>query len=141
MINLTFYTDNLPETFGGCTNGFIIRIRPKYKDDAGIHRHEQEHVDQFWSLWLVWAWAAAMVVIVSGLPVVWYLTCLIGCDIHPLLYRFSRTYRLHSEACAYAVQLEPNRSNLQIMAKRLTSPIYDLNLTVAQAEVKILANL
>lgn len=41
------YTDNIPESFGGMAYGPVIFIRPKYRDDKGLHAHEQEHVKQW----------------------------------------------------------------------------------------------
>ena len=46
--SLTIYTDKLPTDVGGCTNGPVVRIRTKYRNDAGIHAHEYEHVWQWW---------------------------------------------------------------------------------------------
>jgi hypothetical protein len=34
-MNITRYTDNIPEQFGGTAKWFLIRIRPKYRDDKG----------------------------------------------------------------------------------------------------------
>ena len=73
-----FYTKNLPENIGGCTNAFIIRIKPKYKNDLGIHKHEIYHVKQ------------------------WYRTC----GLHSFLYLFSKKYKLKSEIEAYKEQLK-----------------------------------
>lgn len=103
---LLFYTDRLPETVGGAVNGFVIRIRPRYRDDVGIHKHEELHV---WQLWLT-------------------------LGIHPLLYRFVRPYRQWAEVAAYRRQMRytPHIS-LNSAAERLTSPRYDLGLSVGRA--------
>ncbi|MDC7707736.1 hypothetical protein [Vogesella indigofera] len=31
------YTDHLPDGVGGTANGPVVRILPRYPDDAGIH--------------------------------------------------------------------------------------------------------
>jgi hypothetical protein len=75
--HLTFITDRLPPGTGGSANGFVIRIRPKYAQDAGIKAHELEHVRQWW----------------------------VTLGLHSLLYLFFKRYRLWSEIRAYRVQL------------------------------------
>lgn len=45
---LIVYTDDLPEAVGGRASGPYIRIRPKYRNDIGIHKHELAHVEMFW---------------------------------------------------------------------------------------------
>lgn len=105
--HLIFYTDNMPDTSAGLTKGPIIRIRPAYKNDVGIHRHEYEHVRQ------------------------WYVTLFT----HSILYKFSRKYRMWSEAKAFAKQLENN--NIDAMAERMSRPMYDLNITQTQAREEI----
>ncbi len=41
-------TDDMPEGFGGYTENWWIKIRPKYQDDPGILEHEKCHVRQLW---------------------------------------------------------------------------------------------
>ena len=76
---LIFYTNNLPDNFHACTNGFIIRMVPGYKNDEGLLKHELIHVKQFW---------------------------LNGLLIHTIRYRFSKSYRLKCEVEAYREQLK-----------------------------------
>jgi len=106
--HIVIYTDKLPDGVGGRANGPIVRIRPRYRYDAGLHAHEYEHVRQ------------------------WYLTLFA----HLLAYRFSRKYRLWSEAKAFARQVEEG-ARLVDMAHRLAGPHYDLNITVAKARREI----
>ena len=75
---LLFYTEKLPAGCGGCANGPIIRIRPRYRNDKGLHEHEAEHVRQWWRT----------------------------LGLHSLLYLVSRKYRLWAEVAAYRVQLQ-----------------------------------
>lgn len=39
MIYSIKYTDDMPDTFGGYTRLWFVKIRPKYKDDVGLHKH------------------------------------------------------------------------------------------------------
>ena len=66
--SITLYTDNLPPDVGGCANGPIVRIRPKYRNDTGIHAHEAEHVRQWWVGVLLGARAALAI---SSIPSQW----------------------------------------------------------------------
>lgn len=105
--HLIFYTDRMPDDFGGMANGPIIRIRPKYKDDKGLYRHEYEHVRQ------------------------WYISLFT----HGILYKFVRRYRKWSEAKAYATQVEGN--NIDILARHMARSVYDLNITKSEARKEI----
>ncbi len=40
------YDDAMPEEKGGTTGGLTVRIRPKYRDDIGILKHEEFHILQ-----------------------------------------------------------------------------------------------
>ena len=73
------YTDNMPEQVGGRARYILVEIRPKYKDDKGIHAHEAEHVKQCYR-WLF-------------IP-------------FRLLYHFSESFRFRAEVDAYAVQIK-----------------------------------
>lgn len=107
--HIVTYTNNFePQSVAGRANGPFVRIRPQYKADEGLHAHEYEHVRQ------------------------WYLTLFL----HPLLYRFSRKYRLWSEAHAFARQVACG-GNLSQMAHRMAGPHYDLGISVERARRKI----
>ncbi len=78
MLYKIFYTDRvLPDRFGGMTVGCIVFIRPKYREDIGILKHEETHVRQFWRL-----------------PA-----------LNGLLYVLSKKWRLKAEVEAYREQL------------------------------------
>jgi len=105
-MHLTIYTDNLPDSVGGCANACVVRIRPKYRDDAGIHAHEYEHVRQWWMGVLIGALAALAI---SSIPSQWSdwwpLALIAGAGLHPLAYLLLPRYRLWAEARAYRIQL------------------------------------
>ncbi len=49
MLYKVIYTDRfMSDQCGGKAIGFIVLIRPKYKEDKGIHAHELYHVGCFW---------------------------------------------------------------------------------------------
>jgi hypothetical protein len=78
MICSIRYTDDMPDNFGGYTRAWFIRIRPKYKDDEGLLRHELRHVFFFWKYGIIGR----------------------------LLYRFSDRWRLWEEVECYKEQLK-----------------------------------
>jgi len=42
------YTDKMPDGIAGYAKAWFIRIRPQYRDDVGILKHEEIHVKQFY---------------------------------------------------------------------------------------------
>lgn len=114
---LVFFVNALPAGVGGATNGPIIRILEKYRNDEGIYRHELEHVKQ----------GAVLLFVV-----------------HALLYLFVRRYRQWAEARAYGVQMNfPDRNgehlSLDLAAYRLALPCYDLGITQDEARAAIVS--
>ena len=76
---LFFYTDRFVK-LGAATYFLgpicVILVKPKYKNDKGLHNHEMVHVKQYWkSFWM-----------------------------HTFKYNNSEKYRLESEVEAYAIQ-------------------------------------
>ncbi len=111
---LLFYTNNVPSGSAGCANAFVIRIRPEYKDDEGILKHEAEHVRQWW--------------------------CTLG--VHSLLYLLVKPYRLYAEVRAYREQLKyPPATNHAEESRKLyagfISNDYGLDISVEEAENKL----
>jgi len=101
-----FYTDMI-EPWGGKQILFLILIHPKYRDDAGIHQHELEHVEQAWKL------------------------ALIG---HSLAYLLSRKYRLWAEVQAYRRQIAVYGTGAAIeFAVNALVNKYDLQITETEA--------
>jgi len=78
------YTDDMPENTGGYAKAWFVRIRPKYKDDKGIHNHELCHVAQFWKLGIF----------------------------HMVIYTWNKSYRLNCEVEAYREQLKHEPASL-----------------------------
>ena len=68
----------IPPRFSAYTIGFIILVRPDYKDDIGLIEHEKIHVKQFWRT----------------------------LGLNGLFYFFSKKKRLEYEVEAYRKQLE-----------------------------------
>ena len=76
---MVFYTDRfIPKGRAGCARGPVIFIRPKYKDDIGLLKHEKVHR---------WQWIFTL-------------------SIHSFLYLLVKRYRLWSEVMAYKKQLQ-----------------------------------
>jgi hypothetical protein len=96
---------------GGYWRWPAIRIRPRYENDEGLHRHELEHARQWWTLPFL----------------------------HAFLYTFFRRYRLWVEARAYRIQMKhPDAHGVLLSldgaAARLMNPRYQLNLTMDEAK-------
>ena len=99
---LLWFTDILPETVGGRAMMFTVRLRPKYKDDTGILKHEETHVKQYWLITL----PLLILVGIGGFfyQIVWVALslCLIA---QPIIYQASKSYRKWAEVRAYREQL------------------------------------
>lgn len=136
----TIYTDNLPENVGGCANAFIVRIKPKYKNDVGIHKHEYTHVVQFWRASVI---SCLVIGIICYLFHLQFFYIIASFAIHSILYTIFRPYRMYAEAQAYANQAMPfhpekaSDDQLKLMAWRLSLPQYDLCITSDHALVII----
>lgn len=136
---LTRYTDALPEGVGGEARGPLVRIRPKYRDDQGIHAHEYEHVRQWWTAGLAGATLIVLFALAIHLPQAASLAAL-GFLAHPLGYALWPRHRLWCEVQAYREQMRhPDRNGgfltLDDAAGRLALPIYKLGITLAQASI------
>lgn len=106
-LHLVIYTDSLPADVGGRTNACLVRIRSKYRNDAGIHAHEYEHVRQWWVGVLIGALAAFVLTFLPELSAwsSWWMFALIaGVALHPLAYMLLPSYRLWAEVRAYRIQ-------------------------------------
>lgn len=127
------YTDRLPSGVGGTANGPIVRIRPEYRGDAGIHAHEYEHVRQWYAEGLVGMVLLALLALVGGCH--WNLALAVapaGMAAHSLGYALCASHRLWSEVQAYKVQMR-HGLNLDDAARRLMSPRYKLGLSYNDA--------
>ena len=100
-----FYTNfGIPKPHAACARGFLIFIRPEYKDDIGLLEHEKVHVKQF--------------------------LCTLG--LHSILYRLSERYRLWAEVQAYKVQLIHSPGNEALFATFIAER-YGLDISTAAA--------
>jgi hypothetical protein len=135
--HVIIYTDNLPPNFGGTAQAFVVKIRPKYKDDKGIHDHEYVHVKQWYRLLFIWLLAVGLAVVSEWLPLEYAVIAIAGVGLHGLLYLLIPSYRLKAEAEAYAAQVKQDRSDLDLMAYRLALPSYKLDITQEQAKKEI----
>ena len=105
------YTNDMDDDQGGYARAWLVRIRPKYKDDHGLLQHELFHVSQWWKT----------------------------LGLHSLLNLISKRYRLNSEVGAYKEQLkyEPaihNPAYYKSMFAGYISTQYGLNITKEEAE-------
>jgi hypothetical protein len=107
---LVFYTDFLvPDKSAGCARGPFIFIRPKYKHDIGLLKHEQEHVKQ------------------------WLMTL----GFHGLLYLLFDKYKLWAEVQAYKKQsLYYEQDRLELFAEYIAND-YKLDITPKAALDKL----
>ena len=110
MLYKLTYTDDMKSWQGGCARFWFIKIRPKYKNDFGLFRHELYHVRQFWAS-----------------PIT-----------HHFRYRFSKEYRLQCEVEAYSEQLRwpPARDDTEWYRRCYAKSIstrYGLDITLEAA--------
>lgn len=125
------YSDEVPEHFGGLASGPLIRIRPKYKGDAGLLEHEKTHVRQWYALTVLGlVSAAALVLLVS--PELWP-TIGAAPSLHLLLYKFQRPYRRWCEVKAYRKQVAVGGYLSNNFAVTALIEKYDLKLSADKA--------
>lgn len=137
-MSLTIYTDRfLPSWVGARAIMFLVLIRPKYRDDKGIHEHEYTHVKQ----WYKWTGLALLLFLLAGLaiPEYWQIIAsasVLSTALFAMLYQFSTSFRLEAEAEAYAAQVKAG-ADLDKMAKHLANPNYKLGISELEARLKI----
>ena len=100
---LVHYTEKLANGFGGTTQGPLIKILSKYKDDAGLLAHEKTHVRQWYAVLAIGLLLCTLLTLVVS-PALWPLYGLAP-FLHPLLYKFVRPYRRLCEVRAYRKQI------------------------------------
>lgn len=127
------YTDNMPAKFGGCAGAFVVRIRPKYRDDAGLHAHEDEHVRQWYMGVLIGVLVALAILLIPAIWSAWWPLALIaGCFLHPLAYLLPY-YRLWAEARAYRIQLKHYPDDRSRLFAGFLASKYRLEITPGEA--------
>lgn len=105
MYPFTFYTNRfIPAEHAACARGFVIFIRPEYKDDKGLLAHEMEHVYQ---------WCATI-------------------GLHSFFYLLSKQYRLWAEVEAYKEQLKYSPGN-ELRFAEFIADKYGLNVSAEEA--------
>jgi hypothetical protein len=101
-----FYTNfGVLDGSAGTTRGPLIFIRPQYKSDVGLLKHEQTHVKQ------------------------WFRTL----GMHSLLYMFSDSYKLAAEVECYREQAKHYADDRTPMFAVFISQDYGLSITAKQA--------
>ena len=135
---LIVYTDRLPEYSGAAANGPVVRVRPKYRDDKGIHRHELRHVEQWWIGVALGFFAGLLLATLGAGGEVVLLGLAAGIAVHPVAYLRLRRYRLWTEARAYREQTrwpaaDGDHLSVESAAYKLTAEHYRLGLTYEQA--------
>ena len=109
MLSLTFYTNKVPTGFAGCAGGPVVLIRPAYRADVGLLKHEQMHVDQWWLGVLLGCVVAALLQLVPALAPwaqFWPVAVSAGAVLHPLAYKAIWQYRLWAEVQCYREQAQ-----------------------------------
>ena len=108
---LTFYTIRfVPKGFAGCARGPVIFIRPEYKDDYGLYRHERVHVRQ---------WITSL-------------------GLHSVLYLLSDRYKLECELEAYREQLLHYDTDKSELFSKFISESYGLSISQQNALLLLL---
>jgi hypothetical protein len=126
--HLVIYTDRLPDGVAGTANGPLIRLRPAYRGDAGLHAHEYQHVIQWYQASAMTALLLVGLALACGdmqgsLLALWPATL----GTHPLAYLQWPRYRLWCEVQAYKEQVR-HGLRLDDAARRLMSLRYQLGL-------------
>lgn len=101
-MRITFYADRMKEDYGGMAYGPVVLIRPKYRDDGGLHAHEYLHVDQWYATTIL----SAMLIYAACSHFGWPLYFMAASvAVFALLYRFTG-FGLWCEVQCYRKQLK-----------------------------------
>lgn len=144
---LTIYTDRLPEWAGGQARGPLVLIRPRYRNDSGLHAHEAEHVRQWYIAWAICTALVLPVAAALGAGEAWMIVLSsLGMTAHGALYHLVRRYRAWCEARAYAIQAQHpdahgQRLRIEDAADMMAASRYDLGITPAHAAAMIAGQL
>lgn len=125
---LLSYTDGMDEKNGGETKFFLAKIRPKYKDDKGLHEHEYLHVAHWWIIVLTWVIGCVAVWYLSGSLLALQLSPL-GLSIYGILYRFVPVFRLWAEVECYKLQAEFYKDDRTPLFAKYISENYGLDIS------------
>jgi hypothetical protein len=125
------YTDDMPQWMGGYAKWFYIAIRPKYKDDRGIHAHELEHVKQWWLTTIL---AAAIIGAICYRTGYSYAYMGLSLVVYQLLYATIPAVKLHCEVDAYKQQLKHYADDRTARFAKFIAEKYGLKITAEEAE-------
>ena len=129
MISFITYTDDMPADFGGVAKYFFIKIRPKYRNDVGIHKHEEGHVTQWWCGVLIGvniALALAFLPAWAEWSFMWPVAIVFGCSVHQLAYGYIWQYRLWSEVECYREQAKHYPDDRRLLFAHFIHTSYNL---------------
>lgn len=126
------YTDDMDEKNGGETKFFLAKIRPKYKDDKGLHEHEYLHAAHWWVTVLAWVIGCVVAWHLFGLPLALELIPL-GLGIYPVLYKLVPAFRLWAEVECYKLQAKFYKDDRKPLFAKYISEDYDLDITKEKA--------
>jgi len=113
----------------------FINIRPKYKDDVGLHVHEYGHVQQ-WFAWLVVFFVLGICTyfIMPDVPLAVSIAAL-GLVAHNAIYALVKPYAKWCEVSCYRKQIDcyPKGTNIEFAIRALMDK-YKFKMTREEAE-------
>jgi len=127
------YTDDMPAWMGGYAKWFYITIRPKYRDDKGIHSHELEHVKQWWITSIIATALIAAALWYTKAPQDYYGLIALGPVTFQLLYAGIPQFKLKMEVLAYKKQLPHYPDDRTALFARFIATKYGLSITAEEA--------
>jgi hypothetical protein len=125
------YTDDMPAWMGGYAKWFYIAIRPKYRDDKGIHEHEKEHVKQWWLTTILAAVIIGAICYRTGYS---YAYMGFSVSVFQILYLVIPWFKLQMEVEAYRQQLKHYADDRVPLFAKFIATKYDLKITAEEAE-------
>jgi hypothetical protein len=120
------YTDDMPAWMGGYAKWFYVAIRPKYRDDKGIHAHELQHVKQWWITTLLATALIAAAVWYTKAPTYQYILCGLGLVAFDLLHSTFQRFKLQLEVWAYKKQIPHYPDDRTAMFAKMIATKYGL---------------
>lgn len=132
-------TNSLPNGFGGTTQGPLIKLLPKYKNDVGLIEHEKTHVRQWYAAMVFWLFVCTLLALLVS-PACWT-ACGVAPCVHQVLYKFVRPYRRWCEVQAYRKQITVGGYTSNEFAVTFLAEKYELNLSASDARALLLNRL
>jgi hypothetical protein len=124
------YTEDLPSHAGGTASWFVVRIRPKYRQDKGLHAHELLHVAQWWVATIVSAVLIAGVCWHFGHPFWWVLASPLVFD---LLYSYVHPFAVWCEVKCYQEQAKHYADDRMAAFAKFMSTKYHFDISYDRA--------